>query len=273
MPLAPRTLRASSLAEVAWASPDGPAVRGVVALAVDDQPVLALTYADEALARSLAAAPEVALSLSEPRGTGPGFVPALVRAVPRLVEDPRAERFSLALLDEELRRFPPARVLADSAMLRREHWWYLPRLLVHLDVTGTEPLPAREDPGHQLLVTEPEPGRPLAVHVVSAPGLADALAGRTPPGPGGGLALGPVGGTPAPPPSDRALLFGQDASFPDLERWSQWSFHGRWDGQALQVRQAPSAVGLEPRPSLVRRWRRQRALERRCRAALARHPT
>ncbi|GAB3016561.1 hypothetical protein GCM10011376_03820 [Nocardioides flavus (ex Wang et al. 2016)] len=77
-------------------------------------------------------------------------------------------------------------------------------------------------------------------------------------------------GHPSPPPPGPAVLFGQDASFPDLEQWTQWSFRGRWDGAGLEVDEAPDTIGLGRPPGLLQRWRRQRDLERRCVAAIPR---
>ena len=77
----------------------------------------------------------------------------------------------------------------------------------------------------------------------------------------------------APPGPGAAVLFGQDAAFPDLERWAQWSHHGTWDGSVLTVEDAPGVVGLPPTPGLLERWRRHRDLEKRCRAALRRGRT
>jgi len=68
--------------------------------------------------------------------------------------------------------------------------------------------------------------------------------------------------------SGRGLLFGQDASFPDLERWTQWSYTGRREGALFHVEEAPERAGLGPTPGLVQRWRRQRELERACRRAI-----
>jgi hypothetical protein len=75
-------------------------------------------------------------------------------------------------------------------------------------------------------------------------------------------------GSPVPP--GKAVLFGQDASFPDLEQWSQWSYRGNWDGTGLVVEELPSRTGLGPVPGLLQRWRRQRAFERRCVRAIPR---
>ena len=158
---------------------------------------------------------------------------------------------------QELRRFPPARVFADSPLLMREHWWYLPRLVLDLDVEGAAPTTVREAPYDHLLV------------VAHDETLEVRAAGRT-------GAEGPEGSSPdvvvdgTPPAPGPAVLFGQDASFPDLERWTQWRWTGHWDGRSLAVSEAPATTGLGPPPGLVQRWRRQRDLERRCTAAIPR---
>lgn len=244
---------ASSLAVLSWVDEAGddagvPRARGVVALARGDRPALAFTYADEDVARRVAGAPEVVLTLSETRSTGSAFVPTRVVGRPRLVEDPTGDLFAAELLTQELRKYPPARLYADSPLLMREHWWYLPRLVVEVDVEDAVPTQERSEAFDHLLVVA-DAGRP----VVRAAGVLarsdDLLDLRVE--------------DPQPPPGP-AVLFGQDASFPDLEQWSQWSFRGSWDGVALTVAESPARIGLGRAPSLLQRWRRQRELERRC---------
>jgi hypothetical protein len=255
-------LDASSLAEVSWRATSGPAsggvpqVRGVVALADGETPVLAFTWANEGPARSIAAAPEVVLTVTEPRSTGAAYRPVLLRGRPRMVEDPTGDLFCAGLLEQELRRYPPSRVYADSVLLRRENWWYLPRLLVHIDPDSLEPISERAPAGHLLVVDD---GDRLAVTVATPAG---GSAGRSEPR----LALDLAGRAPGP---GSAVLFGQDASFPDLEQWSQWGWRGFWDGGSLQVTEAPSTTGLEPVPGVWQRVRRQRALAKACQRALA----
>ncbi len=247
-------ISASSLAEVGWLASGQPRVRGVVPLVHEDVPVLAFTYADADLAREVAGSPVVTLSLTEPRSTGTAFGPLVLVGKPRLVEDPSGDLFATDLLPQELRRYPPARALADSPLLQREHWWYLPRLLLEIDVDAVAQVPTREDPARDhLLVVAAADG--LAVRVAR---LADddpallSLASQDPPPPG------------------PAVLFGQDASFPDLEQWTQWTSRGWWDGVGLQVDEETTRTGLGRPPGLVQRWRRQRDLERRCVAAIPR---
>jgi hypothetical protein len=246
---------ASSLSELCWVDEAGrPQARGVVALVLDERPVLAFTYADEAVARGVARSERVALALTETRSTGRAFLPLLVSGRPRLVEDATGERYVADLAVQELHRYPPSRLFVDSPLLMREHWWYLPRLLVEIDVDSADPLPQRTGTHDHLLVVAHGPAP-----VVRRAGVRE-RSGDT-------LALSVEG---QPPPAGPAVLFGQDASFPDLERWSQWRYLGEWDGFALTVEEAPSSTGLGSVPGLVQRWRRQRDLKRRCVEAIPR---
>lgn len=248
-----RALRAASVGEVAWRR--GPIVEVCGALPLLDArgPVLAFPWAKESTARSVAEAPAVLLTVTEPRGSGSAFRPLLLRCRSRLVEDRDGERFSRDLLEQELQRWPPSRVYADSPLLRREHWWWLPRLLVELEVVEVVPFAARGEPADHLLVVDTEAGLAAGVGLVerAGPGVTVSLRHGTP-GPG------------------EATLFGQDLSFPDLERWGQWAWHGAWDGAELRVRSAPDAPGLPPVPGVLARWRRERDLARACRRALER---
>ena len=208
------------------------------------------------MARAAASAGRATLTLTEGRSTGAGFRPVLARGRPRLVEDPEGDVYATELMLQELHRYPPARVYADSPLLQRENWWYLPRLLVELEVDEVRPLPGRADLEDHLLVVDGTAGLDVrTARVVERRGERLSLA---------------VDGAPAPGP---AALFNQDASFPDLENWAQWSYHGTWDGSGFSVSQAPGAVGLPPTPGLLQRWRRHRHLERRCTAALRRART
>lgn len=252
-------VRASSLSELSWLAADRrPSVVGVVALTRQDRPVVAFTYADEAVARAVAESSVVALSLTDPRSTGSVFRSLLVRGRPSLVEDPSGAAFTEHLLSEELRRYPPARVYADSPLLRREHWWFLPRLLIEIDVSSVEQLPSRQTPrDHVLAVDGPDGPVVRVVRIDDEHSTPDRLS----------LTLL---GQASPPAAGSAVLFGQDASFPDLEQWSQWCFTGAWHGSSFTVEEAPARVGLVTRPSVLQRWRTQRELERRCRAAIPR---
>ncbi len=266
-------LRAASIGEVAWvdapgwseahgAGGAGPQVRGVLPLVGDGGPVLALPYAAAHAARSLGAAGGALLVTRDARSTSSAYRPLTLRCRTRLVEDPDGDRFVDELLDQELRRYPPSRLLADSPILRREHWWWLPRLLVELEVVGEEaPVPREDERDHLLVVDRGDAAPHPAARLAAAPARL-----ASPPAPGADPPSLEVGGQPAP---GQAVLHGQDASFPDLERWGRWSWRGRWDGAALDVAERPAEVGLPPVPGVVARFRRQRALKRACLAGLS----
>jgi hypothetical protein len=250
-----RLIRASSLAVLCWVEGGRPRAHGVMVLERQGRPVVAFTYAEELVARAAAAAPRLTIAVTEERSTGPAFRPVLLSGRPSLVEDAGGSTFRSDLVLQELRRYPPSRLLADSPLLMREHWWYLPRLIVELDVDGIR----------EAGVPGPAADRLLVVADGDSPAVAPTEVVEDA---GGRLLLSPA--SPAPP--GRALLFGQDASFPDLERWSQWAHNGEWDGRELIVEEAPRHVGLEPAPGLLQRWRRQRALERACVRAIPASP-
>jgi len=259
-------LRSASVAELAWVDPRrGVVVSGVVPLLPDDigdgAPVLAFTWAEAALARSVGAANEIVLTLTDPRCTGSGFTPTLVRASPVLREDRTGAEFTEGLLREELRKYPPARRYADSPLLQREHWWYLPRLQVTLEVHSTSPFAARTDPGQGILAVH---DGQLSV-TVAALEDADVVTAAPVAGP---EVLRPRLAGGVPPRPGPAVLFGHDLTYPDMEQWAQWTWRGQWDGDVLLVRERPPKIGLGRTPTLPQRWRSHRELERRCRRAL-----
>ncbi len=132
-----RAVDSASLGELAWVGPEGaPQSVGVVPLQRTEGPVVAFTFdrLDHALAA--ASAEVVDLVLREPRNTATSWRPAAWRCSSRLIEDVEGDLFLDELLHQELRRYPPARRYADSPLLCREHWWYLPRLILQLDPCG-----------------------------------------------------------------------------------------------------------------------------------------
>lgn len=244
-------LHAAAVAELLWRSPDGPpSALGVVPLLLAGQPAVALPWARVEAARAAAASDAAALVLSDPRLTGSAWQPMVLTGRPTLVEDDDGDLFTEHLLDQELRKHPPSRALADSAMLRREHWWYLPRLVLLLTAPRVEPVGRRDGPQDVVLGVD-DGGLHVATVTVadwSAPALDLRAAPEGVRGP--------------------AVLVGQELSVPDVERWTVHTTTGRYADGRLTDLSPPATRELEPVPGLLARMRRQRALERSCRAAL-----
>jgi hypothetical protein len=244
-------VHAAGVAELLWRSPDGPpSALGVVPLLLGGQPAVALPWAQVEAARAAAASDAAALVLSDPRLTGSSWQPVVLAGRLTLVEDDDGDLFTEHLLDQELRKHPPSRALADSPMLRREHWWYLPRLVLLLEAPRAAPAGRREGPRDVVLGVD-DGGLHVAT-VTVADWSAPVLELR-----------GAPDGVRGP-----AVLVGQELSVPDVERWTVHTTTGRYaDGRLTDVRPAATRE-LEPVPGLLARIRRQRALERSCRAAL-----
>ena len=246
------SVRAAGLAELVWRSAVGgpPQALGVVPLLLGEQPAVALPWAYAEQARAAAASDAAVLALTEPRLAGPAWQPGAAAGRLRLVEDGDGALFTEHLLDQELRKHPPARALADSPLARREHWWYLPRLVLLLEHARPVPLGRRAGPLDALLAVD-DAG--LHVATVRVQGWEDdPLRLSGPPC----AARGP------------AALVGQEVSVPDAERWTVHVTTGTYaDGAVTAVVPAPTRQ-LEPVPGLLTRVRRQRDLERACLRAL-----
>lgn len=247
------SLQSAGLAELVWTADDDapPHAIGVVPLLLGDAPAVALPWAYEQQARAAAAGSSVALVLSEPRLAGPAWRPVAAVGRARLVEDGDGSLFTERLLDQELRKHPPARALVGSPILRREHWWYLPRLVLLLEPAHTAPVAARQGPLDAVLAVD-DGG--LQISTVRVSGWDDEPISLS--GPDAHSARGP------------AVLVGQEVSVPDAERWTVHVTRGRYGEGRLTDVQAPPTRELEPVPGLRARVRRQRELERACVKAL-----
>ncbi|MEX1164685.1 MAG: hypothetical protein WEB03_14025 [Nitriliruptor sp.] len=238
--------RTAQLGEVAWVDATGaPQAEVVVPLLDDRLPALALPYARLATARSIAAAGRVTWTLAVPAVAG-GAVPVAAAAHVEVIEDPAGERFiATSLLDQVLAKHPPARRRLDSVLLRREHGWYVPRLIIRTTELG----PSFElGVGEALGVSTAADGGPwvAAAHQVS---VAD------------GTARLPIDDGPA-------FVLQHGADIPDLE--TPW--HRRWRGtveagrfRAIERDEVPLA--RRP-PGLRDRLRTERTLHRACRDGL-----
>lgn len=249
-----RSVNAAAVAELAWLAADGqPHATAVTPLLLDESPAVAFPYAQLATARQIAAASQLAMVLSDPRMTGGGWQPVAVSGAPHLTEDREGDMFAARLLEQELRKFPPARALADSLLLRRENWWYLPRLIVAIDGAAVSPVGERVGGAGGVLVVAS--GSQLYVDTV-----------RPEPGGGDRLRLPSLAGHE--PPDGPAVLFGHDFSVPDLEVWTPWTTRGQLGYGFLAVAERPERTGLGPVPGLWQRLRRHRQLERACRRGI-----
>lgn len=242
-------------AELSWTEDASPRARAVVPLVAQDRPVLAVPYAQAAWARSLATRPRVVLTLSDRRLSGSAWQPLRITAVPRVEEDRDGDAFLDTLLQQELRKHPPSRALAESPLLRREQWWYLPRLLVHLEVRSVEPFVARSGEREVLLVT----ARPGAVHEPQVRAARVDWGSRP-------LGVEPLDGEML-ADSPEGLLYGHDFTVPDLERWVSFAASGPLRSGALDA-EAPADRVADRMPGLRERVRRHRELRRGCVSAL-----
>lgn len=247
------SMRAAGLGELVWSAGDtvAPAAIGVVPLLLGDVPAVALPWAYEEQARAAAAGGAAAIVLSEPRLAGPAWKPVAAVGRPHLVEDPDGSLFAEQLLDQELRKHPPARAFAGSPILRREHWWYLPRLVLLIEAPRVVPVAARTGPLDAVLAVQHEGLHISGVRVTDWDTDPIALAGADPGAPDG-----------------PAALVGQEVSAPDAERWTVHVTRGRFEGGLLTGANPPPTRELEPVPGLRARVRRQRELERACVKAL-----
>ncbi|WP_199434924.1 hypothetical protein [Qaidamihabitans albus] len=255
--------RRALAAEICWLDGAGePAALAVTPLLAGDVPCVALPYARAGEVASLHEAARVAFAVTDSRslpGGGPGR--AWIGSAGR-TEDSEGDFFAVELLRQELLKYPPSRALADSPLLCRENWWWLPRIVIRLERPVREvELPPRTNPRrHALLVRERDGELSLdTAEIPESPEIrpSQVVLRR----PDGGDLRGDGAG---------AMALGYDYSMPDLERWETWSLRGRLLGDRLDVteRHGDPDAELGPLP-LLERIRRQRALSRGCRRGLA----
>jgi hypothetical protein len=246
-------------AELGFARPDGTVDGAVVTpLTADGDVVVALPYAERALAEALTAADAVVLVLSDARLTLGGWRALAATGRMQLEPDPEGARFRDGLVEDELRKYPPARLLANSLMDRRENWWFMPRLICRLTaLQDVRPVSARRSPErHGTLVWADAAG--LRADTVEVAEL------------GGDRRVRSLGGARLAGAADPACLVRHDCSMPDLERRSVLRERGRLESDVLRVAEREGAVALPGPPGLLVRIRQHRALARACRRELAR---
>jgi len=261
-----RANRRAGVAEVCWSDASGgPRAMAVIPLEHEGQPALALYWSQWSLARELASCSGVAWVLSDRRMAQRGWEPTVGFGRMRLLVDDDGSMFAESMLDQELRKHPPSRAFADSRLLRREKWWFLPRLILKLEPNAAHTVGER---------TEPDSHGILAVGTADATVTVDTVA--VDPNQVDGVCEGPIACTSlagvAPQARGPAVLLRHDFSVPDLERWGHRITSGRWDGRRLEPIGGPDTGGptplLPPVPGLRDRLRNDRQLERDIRRAL-----
>jgi hypothetical protein len=254
-----RAAGATVVAELVAARPDGELEVATVTPLVDEDGgiVVALPYAHRDLADGLVAARHLALVLSDDRMALRGWEPLVSPVRAEVDPDPKGDRFRDVLLDQELGKHPPSRLLADSLRDRRDHWWFLARLLCRLAPLGeVRPITARHDPTTGVLAWTSASG--LEVETVA---VVDADEGT--------CRLQTLSGRVLRGAGDPALLFRHDYSQPDLERRSELRESGRLEGGELRAVRREGELTLPDPPKLLERIHRHRAFAKACRRQLA----
>ncbi|RCW39572.1 hypothetical protein DFQ14_11657 [Halopolyspora algeriensis] len=247
------------VAEVCWLGrSDRPESMPVTPLLVEDVPCLALPYAQRDRAEALRSAPEVAFAITDARSLPDDARGVVAFGAVTVTDDLDGSVFTDRLLEQELVKYPPSRALADSLLLRRENWWWLPRLVVRLDrVSRVVDVPARTDSVGQALLVRDDLG--LRVDTVT---LLDGDEQR--------LELASRSGADLRGDTGPALVSGHDYTVDDFERWESWDRRGRLRGNELAIQESH---GVRPVPlgplGLLERIRRRRRMEKACRREIA----
>lgn len=259
-------LHAAGVCELAWLQPGArPDIAAATPLVLDGRPAFAFPYAYAELGRAVGAAEQVAVVLSDPRSAGSesSWRPIAVLGRPRLTEDRDGDVFIERLLDQELRKFPPSRTLADSPILRREHWWYVPRLIVTVEPDAVVDVHPRVGGAADGVLAVAMAGNNTAqTRLALASVDVERRAGPTVRLRGHGFTSGFSPGT----STARAALLCHDFSA-DIERWASWTAHGTLTATnelTFGVEHEVGDVRLPPPLGLLARLRRQRDLARAC---------
>jgi hypothetical protein len=251
-PTVQASARAAAIAAVAWSGDGGPGWLLAPPFVLHGTVVLALPYADRGAALGLATAGHATLVLADGREAGPRWTPLVVTAATEVTEDPEGRTLVDDLLPQAVAKHMPSRRRLDSALLRREHWWYVPRLLVTLrptdDGTPVDPL----GPADGLLAIDRGTVAP-SIHPVPDAATADSAVT---------VDVDAPLGTPG-------TLLTYDVEVPTFEP-ARWQLgYGRVEGGRWQARSS-SRHGWpgRGRATLVARIREERRLARACREGL-----
>jgi hypothetical protein len=173
----------------------------------------------------------------------------------RRSDDLDGEHFEAStLLLQELAKHPPSRRRLDSIILRREHWWFLPRILLRLE-PAADPVPIAP-PSAILGHRQDGVLRVTSVRSWERDGATLRIE-REPGDPDGQLT-----------PRGPAVLLDHGAEPPDLERRWGTTVAGALEGDRLSIEREDRWGRSDRPPTLVQRVRDEWALERACRAGL-----
>ena len=247
----------AAVAELAYLDEAGsPRIEPLTPLLIEKEPVFALPYSRTDLAYRIEESPQVSLTFSDSRLARVGWSPLAVEGTMEVIPDPEGDLFLEEPLYWELRKFWPSRQLIGSLVLRRDNWWYVPRLTLRFtEIDTPRPIARRIEPDHGILAWRTGDGVSSDVVRVEdweaeRPSVSLHASDKTPPG-----------DVPA------ALLY-HDFSVPDREQQTTLHLSGRLDNDRLDVTGREGSRTLGKRPGIVARWRAQKELERRCRAGL-----
>lgn len=237
--------RAAPFAEIAWLDADGrPDAATVVPLVHGDHPALALTYDRLDLGQQLARAEQVLLAVTSP-ALSSGRPPVSAWAHLSVHEDPEGHEFEERFLAQELAKHPPARRFADSPLLKSEHPWYLPRILVR----ATRIEEVVEHPLRDALAVTNLAGTGCATTVDL-----DRMDDRA--------------GICSPVPDGPTVVLQHGGDLPDLDRpwWRRW--RGEVADGTLRTDDFAERRQVAEPEGVWRRWRDQVRFEKACKAGL-----
>lgn len=256
-----QTLRTSaetaSVAELAYTDLSGtPRIEALTPLLLEKEPVFALPYSRMDITRCLDEDPHVSLTFSDSRLARVGWSPLTVEGKMEVTPDPEGDIFLEEPLYWELRKYGPSRPLIGSLVLRRDNWWYVPRLILRFtEIENPRPVTRRTEPDQGILAWKE------ADNILSDTVRVDDWDAERP-------VLDLLSGEVHPLDNAPAALLYHDFSIPDREQRASLSLTGTLNNGRLSVARREGSRTLEKRPGLIARWRAQKDLERLCKAGL-----
>ena len=256
-----QTLRTSAemaaVAELSYLDGDGaPRTESLTPLLMDKEPAFALPYSRVDLAYRLEESPRVSLTFSDSRLARVGWSPLAVEGTVEVVPDVEGDLFLEELLYWELRKFWPSRQLIGSLVLRRDNWWYVPRLILRFTETKSpRPITRQTEPNHAILSWKTDET------VTSDTVRVENWEAERPP-------VSPLSPGTTLPDGVPAALLSHDFSIPDREQQATLLLSGRLENGRFSVTRREGSRELGKRPGIIARWRMQKELERRCKAGL-----